>query len=108
LHRIPALSGGVDALATAPQKHPGCALNEIGIGLVRQGGNLWAVEDSSAAGVAAIGSSQIEFTIGPACSARRGIQGEATLLPLAQTCAWTTALLERSAEIRHRWERLRS
>src|SRR5450755_1107539 len=37
-------------------------LNEIGIGIVRQGSNLWAVEDFTA-GVAAMGSSQIERQI---------------------------------------------
>ena len=47
-------------------------LNAIGVGLVRQGGNLWAVEDFSA-GVAAIGSSQIERTIFQLLS-ERGLQ----------------------------------
>jgi hypothetical protein len=44
-------------------------LNEIGIGLVRQGHNLWAVEDFSA-GVAALGSSQIERQIAQLLSQR--------------------------------------
>jgi Cysteine-rich secretory protein family len=60
-------------------------LNEIGIGLVRQGGNLWAVEDFSA-GVAAIGSSQIELTIGQLLS-HRGIQPGGNVAAARQTCA---------------------
>lgn len=60
-------------------------LNEIGIGLVRQGGNLWAVEDFSA-GVAAIGSSQIELSIGQLLS-RRGIQPGGDVAAARQTCA---------------------
>ena len=60
-------------------------LNETGIGLVRQGGNLWAVEDFSA-GVAAIGSSQIEFTIGHLLS-QRGIQPGGDVAAARQTCA---------------------
>jgi Cysteine-rich secretory protein family len=60
-------------------------LNEIGIGLVRQGGNLWAVEDFSA-GVAAIGSSQIELTIGQLLS-QRGIQPGGDVAAARQTCA---------------------
>lgn len=60
-------------------------LNEVGIGLVRQGGNLWAVEDFSAA-VAAIGSSQIERTIGQLLS-ERGIQPGGDVVAARQTCA---------------------
>ena len=60
-------------------------LNEIGIGLVRQGGNLWAVEDFSA-GVAAIGSSQIELTIGQLLS-QRGIRPGGDVAAARQTCA---------------------
>jgi hypothetical protein len=60
-------------------------LNEIGIGLVRQGGNLWAVEDFSA-GVAAIGSSQIELSIGQLLS-QRGIQPGGNVAAARQTCA---------------------
>jgi hypothetical protein len=60
-------------------------LNEIGIGLVRQGGNLWAVEDFSA-GVAAIGSSQIEHTIGPLLS-ERGVRPGGDVAAARQTCA---------------------
>jgi hypothetical protein len=60
-------------------------LNEIGIGLVRQGGNLWAVEDFSA-GVAAIGSSQIELTIGQLLS-QRGIRSGGDVAAARQTCA---------------------
>jgi hypothetical protein len=60
-------------------------LNEIGIGLVRQGGNLWAVEDFSA-GVAAIGSSQIEVAIGQLLS-QRGIRSGGDVAAARQTCA---------------------
>ncbi len=60
-------------------------LNEIGIGLVRQGGNLWAVEDFSA-GVAAIGSSQIERTIGQLLS-ERGVHPGGDVTAARQTCA---------------------
>jgi Cysteine-rich secretory protein family len=60
-------------------------LNEIGIGLVRQGGNLWAVEDFSA-GVAAIGSSQIEHTIGQLLS-ERGVRPGGDVAAARQTCA---------------------
>jgi hypothetical protein len=60
-------------------------LNEIGIGLVRQGGNLWAVEDFSA-GVAAMGSSQIERTIGQLLS-ERGVRPGGDVAAARQTCA---------------------
>jgi hypothetical protein len=60
-------------------------LNEIGIGLVRQGGNLWAVEDFSA-GVAAIGSSQIERTIGQLLS-ERGVRPGGDVAAARETCA---------------------
>src|ERR1700733_16332317 len=49
-------------------------LNEIGIGLVRQGGNLWAGEDF-AGGVAALGSSQIESTVAQLLSQRGLLPG---------------------------------
>jgi hypothetical protein len=60
-------------------------LNEVGIGLVRQGGNLWAVEDFSA-GVAAMGSSQIERTIGQLLS-ERGVRPGGDVAAARQTCA---------------------
>jgi hypothetical protein len=60
-------------------------LNEVGIGLVRQGGNLWAVEDFSA-GVAAMGSSQIEHTIGQLLS-ERGVRPGGDVAAARQTCA---------------------
>jgi hypothetical protein len=60
-------------------------LNEIGIGLVRQGANLWAVEDFSA-GVAAMGSSQIELTIGQLLS-ERGIRPGGDVAAARETCA---------------------
>jgi hypothetical protein len=60
-------------------------LNEVGIGLVRQGGNLWAVEDFSA-GVAALGSSQIELTVGRLLS-ERGVRPGGDVAAARQTCA---------------------
>ena len=60
-------------------------LNEVGIGLIRQGGNLWAVEDFSA-GVAAMGSSQIERTIGQLLS-ERGVRPGGDVAAARQTCA---------------------
>jgi hypothetical protein len=60
-------------------------LNEVGIGLVRQGGNLWAVEDFSA-GVAALGSSQIERSIGQLLS-ERGVRPGGDVAAARETCA---------------------
>ena len=60
-------------------------LNEIGVGMVRQGGYLWAVEDFSAA-AAALGSSQIELTIGQLLN-QRGIQPAGDVAAARQTCA---------------------
>jgi len=59
-------------------------LNEIGVGLVRQGGNLWAVEDF-AAGVAALGSSQIESTVAQLLS-QRGLRPAGDVAAARQTC----------------------
>ncbi len=60
-------------------------LNEIGVGLVRQGGYLWAVEDFSAS-VAALGSSQIESAIGQLLS-KRGIEPARDVAAARETCA---------------------
>jgi hypothetical protein len=60
-------------------------LNEIGVGLVRQGGYLWAVEDFSAS-VAALGSSQIERAIGQLLS-ERGIEPAPDVAAARETCA---------------------
>lgn len=60
-------------------------LNEVGVGLVRQGGNLWAVEDFSA-GVAAMGSSQIERQIEQLLS-QRGLRSAGDVGAARQTCA---------------------
>ncbi len=60
-------------------------LNEIGVGLVRHGGNLWAVEDFSA-GVAAMGSSQIERSIAQLLS-ERGIHSAGDVAAARETCA---------------------
>jgi hypothetical protein len=60
-------------------------LNEIGVGFVRQGGYLWAVEDFSAS-VAVLGSSQIERAIGQLLS-ERGIQPASNVAAARETCA---------------------
>jgi uncharacterized protein YkwD len=60
-------------------------LNIIGIGLVRQGSNLWAVEDFSAA-VAQMGSSQIEQKV-EQLVAERGIRFVSASSAARQTCA---------------------
>ena len=60
-------------------------LDEVGVGLVQQGGNLWAVEDFSA-GVAAMGSSQIERQIGLLLS-QRGLHTAGDVNAARQTCA---------------------
>ena len=60
-------------------------LNQIGIGLVRSGGNLWAVGDFSA-GVAALGSSQIERQIGQLLS-QRGLRPAGDVSAARETCA---------------------
>jgi hypothetical protein len=60
-------------------------LNEIGVGLVRHGGYLWAVEDFSA-NVAVLGSSQIEKTIGQLLS-ERGIESAGDVAAARETCA---------------------
>ncbi|HEV2276454.1 MAG TPA: CAP domain-containing protein [Acidobacteriaceae bacterium] len=60
-------------------------LDEIGIGLVRQGGNLWAVEDF-ATGVPNLGSSQIERQVGELL-ADRGVRPMDGTSAARQTCA---------------------
>jgi hypothetical protein len=60
-------------------------LNEIGVGLVRQGGYLWAVEDFSAS-VAVLGSSQIEGAISQLLS-QRGIEPASDVAAARETCA---------------------
>jgi Cysteine-rich secretory protein family len=60
-------------------------LNEIGIGIVRQGNNLWAVEDFSA-GVASMGSSQIERQI-EVLLTERGLHTAGDVNAARQTCA---------------------
>lgn len=60
-------------------------LNEIGVGLVRQGGNLWAVEDFSAA-VAALGSSQIEQQVERLLS-QQGLRPGSDVRAARLTCA---------------------
>ncbi len=60
-------------------------LNEVGVGLVRAGGNLWAVEDFSA-GVSALGSSQIERQIEQLLS-QRGLRPAGDVNAARQTCA---------------------
>ena len=77
----------MDALAGAPRKILDPRLNEIGVGLVRQGGYLWAVEDFSA-NVAVPGSSQIERTIGQLLS-ERGIESAGDVAAARETVRWT-------------------
>jgi len=60
-------------------------LDQIGIGLVRQGGSLWAVEDF-AAGVAVMGSSQIEHKV-EQLLAEQGIHPLGSSSAARQTCA---------------------
>jgi hypothetical protein len=60
-------------------------LNEIGVGLVRQGGNLWAVEDFSA-GVPALGSSQIEQQVERLLS-QQGLRPGSDVRAARETCA---------------------
>jgi Cysteine-rich secretory protein family len=60
-------------------------LNKIGVGLVRQGGYLWAVEDFSAS-VTVLGSSQIESAIALMLS-QRGIAPESDVAAARETCA---------------------
>src|SRR5580692_9921589 len=60
-------------------------LNEIGVGLVRQGGYLWAVEDFSAS-VATLGSSQIESAIGQLLT-ERGLEPARDVAAARETCA---------------------
>jgi hypothetical protein len=60
-------------------------LNEIGVGIVRQGGYLWAVEDFSAA-AAVLGSSQIERTIGQLLN-KRGLEPAGDVAAARETCA---------------------
>ena len=60
-------------------------LNQVGIGLVRQGESLWAVEDFSAA-VAQMGSTDIEHQV-EQLVARRGIRQVGSSAAARQTCA---------------------
>jgi hypothetical protein len=60
-------------------------LNRIGVGVVRQGSSLWAVEDFSTA-VAALGSSQIEGQVERLLS-QRGLRPEGDVRAARQTCA---------------------
>lgn len=60
-------------------------LNEIGVGIVRQGGYLWAVEDFSAA-AAVLSSSQIERTIGQLLN-NRGLESAGDVAAARETCA---------------------
>jgi Cysteine-rich secretory protein family len=59
-------------------------LNEVGIGVVRQGQSLWAVEDFSAA-VAQMGSTDIEHQV-EQLIARRGIRQVGSSPAARQTC----------------------
>ena len=75
---------GVDALHSASCEHPDPRMNAIGVGMVKRGGNLYAVEDF-ADGVAALGPQQIELQIGQLLR-QRGLQPAAFTQDARQSC----------------------
>ncbi|HEY1963430.1 MAG TPA: CAP domain-containing protein [Acidobacteriaceae bacterium] len=77
-------------------------LTTVGIGLVRQGNNLWAVEDFSAA-VAQIGSSQIEEKV-ERMVAERGIRFVSASSAARQTCAMDHGFAGARPNFVMRWE----
>jgi cysteine-rich secretory family protein len=77
-------------------------LTTIGIGLVRQGNNLWAVEDFSAA-VAQMGSTQIEQKI-EQLVAERGIRSVSGSSAARQTCAMEHGFVGQRPNFVMRWE----
>jgi hypothetical protein len=77
-------------------------LTTVGVGLVRQGNNLWAVEDFSAA-VAQMGSSQIEQKI-EQMVAERGIRSVSTSSAARQTCAMDHGFAGTRPNFIMRWE----
>jgi hypothetical protein len=77
-------------------------LTTIGIGLVRQGNNLWAVEDFSAA-VVQMGSSQIEQKV-EQMVAERGIRSVSASSAARQTCAMDHGFAGARPNFIMRWE----
>ena len=77
-------------------------LTTVGIGLVRQGNNLWAVEDFSAA-VVQMGSSQIEQKI-EQMVAERGIRSVTASSAARQTCAMDHGFSGTRPNFIMRWE----
>lgn len=77
-------------------------LTTIGIGLVRQGNNMWAVEDFSAA-VAQMGSTQIEQKIEQLIAAR-GIRSVNASAAARQTCAMDHGFAGQRPNFVMRWE----
>jgi hypothetical protein len=77
-------------------------LTTVGIGLVRQGDNLWAVEDFSAA-VAQMGSTQIEQKI-EQLVAEHGIRSVNASSAARQTCAMDHGFVGQRPNFVMRWE----
>jgi hypothetical protein len=78
------------------------SLTTIGIGVVRQGGNLWAVEDFSAA-VVQMGSTQIEQKV-EQLVAERGIRLVTTSHAAEQACAMEHGSVGPRPNFIMRWE----
>jgi cysteine-rich secretory family protein len=89
---------------SAPHRHNilDARLTTVGIGLVRQGNNLWAVEDFSAA-VAQMGPSQIEQKIAQMV-AERGIRSVTASGAARQTCAMDHGFAGTRPNFIMRWE----
>ncbi len=77
-------------------------LDQVGIGLVRQGGSLWAVEDFSAA-VAQMGSSQIEQKV-EQLVAERGVRQVSSSSAARQSCAMDHGFAGQRPNFIMRWE----
>jgi len=77
-------------------------LTTVGIGLVRQGNSLWAVEDFSAA-VVQMGSSQIEQKV-EQMVAERGIRSVTASSAARQTCAMDHGFTGTRPNFVMRWE----
>lgn len=77
-------------------------LTTVGIGLVRQGNSLWAVEDFSAA-VVQMGSSQIEQKV-EQMVAERGIRSVTASSAARQTCAMDHGFTGTRPNFIMRWE----
>jgi Cysteine-rich secretory protein family len=77
-------------------------LNEVGIGLVRQGDRLWAVEDFSTA-VVAMGSSQIEQHVAQLLR-ERGLPQVSSSPAARQSCAMEHGFAGQRPNFVMRWE----